>query len=216
MGRTVTGICTFCANGVRITLYHCLCQAPENQCGVEFAFFRYNSSVAEKKEEKESSLYATIDKSWYIRPVNARLRTSAGGIVVRRESDHILIALTREGDMEHYLLPKGGIEKKETLLEAARREILEEAGIKELFLLGELGVRERLDFDKRRWITTHYFLFSTFQFDFDPADLSRDYRPGWFDLHALPPMLWPEQQKLIEDNREKIIKAVFHKPEEGK
>ena len=41
----------------------------------------------------------------------------------------ILVALTREGDMAHYLLPKGGVEKGESLLEAARREIQEEAGI---------------------------------------------------------------------------------------
>lgn len=158
----------------------------------------------------EATFFAetSIDASWYIRPEKVKTRTSAGGIVVRRDGERILVALTREGDMAHYLLPKGGVEKGESLLEAARREIQEEAGISDLTLRDELGARERFDFLKRRWITTHYYLFSTAQIETAPTDESRDYNVGWFDLNALPPMLWPEQRELIEMNRDKII-AVF-------
>ena len=140
-----------------------------------------------------------IDATWYLQPKSGKTRTSAGGIVLRREGERTLIALTRVAGMTRYVLPKGGVEKGETLLQAARREIEEEAGISDLTLLSVLGSRERLDFEKRKWITTHYFLFSTEQITPRPTDKNYDYEVHWFDLQALPPMFWPEQRELAEE-----------------
>jgi ADP-ribose pyrophosphatase YjhB (NUDIX family) len=147
-----------------------------------------------------------IDDSWYMRPSGTRDRTSAGGVVVRKDgSGRVLVALTGEPGFEGYVLPKGGVEQGEALLDAARREIAEEAGFTELTLLAEIGTRERLSYDRRRWITTHYFLFRTEQSDPQPTDPRHAYLVRWFDLDApLPPMIWPEQRALLETERERI------------
>jgi len=81
-----------------------------------------------------------IDQTWYEQPDNIKERISAGGVVVRRaENGTLLVALVRERDFLDYVLPKGGVEPGETLEQAARREIEEEASLHELQLLGKLG-----------------------------------------------------------------------------
>jgi 8-oxo-dGTP diphosphatase len=147
-----------------------------------------------------------IDDTWYVRPSGARDRVSAGGVVARRDaSGRLLVALTGEPEMDGYILPKGGVEQGETLRDAARREIAEEAGFTDLTFLVEMGTRERLSYDRRRWITTHYFLFRTEQVDAHPTDPRHAYLVRWFDLDApLPRMIWPEQRALLETERERI------------
>jgi 8-oxo-dGTP pyrophosphatase MutT (NUDIX family) len=145
-----------------------------------------------------------IDDSWYVRPEGVTDRTSAGGIVVRRgDGGRIWVALTSEGLGAH-VLPKGGVEAGESLEQAARREIQEEAGLTDLTLLGSLGARSRLNWNKKRWITTHYFLFATRQEHGTPTDPNRLYRLTWGDLDDLPAIYWPEQRALIEENRAAI------------
>ncbi len=145
-----------------------------------------------------------IDETWYRRSPDLPLRTSAGGVVVRRESDRLLVALVREAPHMERILPKGGVEPGESLEDAARREIAEEAGLTDLECLSPLGVRERLNYVRSTWITIHYFLFLTDQVSGDPSDTEHDYHLEWWPLDALPPMLWPEQRRLIKDNRERI------------
>ncbi len=150
-----------------------------------------------------------VDESWYTRPEGLPDRTSAGGVVVRREDDRLLIALVGgEGARTGYILPKGGVEPGETLVEAARREIGEEAGLSQLVFLGELGAQARLNWARTCWTTVHYFLFSTQQVEGRPTDEDYDYRLEWFPLDALPDLFWPEQQRLIETNREAIKAAL--------
>jgi 8-oxo-dGTP pyrophosphatase MutT (NUDIX family) len=148
-----------------------------------------------------------IDASWYTRLPNTASRTSAGGIVVRIENGKPLIALVKEEPFAVFL-PKGGIEPGEDLEGAALREIEEEAGLSDLRLVEYLGTRERLGFSKQKWITTHYFLFVTRQEQGKPTDVSHAYSCEWFPLDALPEMLWPEQQELVEGCREKIASLV--------
>ena len=150
-----------------------------------------------------------IDESWYTRPEGVPDRTSAGGVVVRREEDRILIALVGgEGARAGYILPKGGLEPGETLVEAARREIEEEAGLSQLVFLRELGTLERLNWARTCWTTVHYFLFSTEQVEGKPTDADYDYRLEWFPLDALPDLFWPEQRRLIEENCEAVRAAL--------
>ncbi|MCU0295562.1 MAG: NUDIX hydrolase [Candidatus Nanopelagicales bacterium] len=88
--------------------------------------------------------------------------TSAGGLVVRREDDEILVALIARFDRRHRLvwsLPKGHVEQGETVEEAALREVLEETGL-QAEIVEPLGV---IDFwfaveDRRIHKTVHHFL----------------------------------------------------------
>lgn len=66
-------------------------------------------------------------------------RASAGGIVVGPTGDIVLVHQWGNS----WSFPKGGIEEGESALEAARREIYEEAGIVNLLLVDELGSYER-------------------------------------------------------------------------
>ncbi|GEM_PF-291914 len=139
-----------------------------------------------------------IDATWYQRPPGIKERISAGGIVVRTTPEGPLIAFAREQNHPLYVLPKGGVEAGETIEEAARREILEEAGISDLQVVRYLGTRPRLNYRKDRWMVIHYFLFTTQQVEGTPTHTERHYGLWWFPLSSLPPMLWPEQRQLIE------------------
>jgi len=145
--------------------------------------------------------WVVIDDSWFVRPEGIRTRRSAGGIIVRRDAEgRIHVALVRgEGDGVGYILPKGGIDRGESIEAAARREIEEEAGLGGLRLLERLGSLSRLSFDRRRWITTHYFLFETEQEEARPTDPHVPYTTDWHPLDApIPKLFWPEQQELLE------------------
>jgi 8-oxo-dGTP pyrophosphatase MutT (NUDIX family) len=145
-----------------------------------------------------------IDNTWYQRPDRARTRTSAGGVVVRLAERDVMVALVLEAEMTLFVLPKGGVEKGETYEQAARREIVEEAGLSDLHLLRPLATLERLSYNKKNWITTHYFLFATDQIEGRPTDTRHHYGVWWFPIGALPVMLWPDQQALIQSNAELI------------
>ncbi len=101
-------------------------------------------------------------------------------------------------------MPKGGVKEGEELLDAAKREIHEEAGLTRLQLHGYLGKRERMNITKRRWIIVHYFLFTTDQVSGTPTDQEKNHELKRFPIDTLPPMLWPEQRRLIIGNRKRI------------
>lgn len=128
--------------------------------------------------------------------------------MVRAKKNGIRIAMVREGKNFSYVLPKGHVEPGETFEIAARREIEEEAGISDLTLIAALGTRERLDFTKRFWKITHYFVFLTRQIRGKPMDPYTDYDPEWFPIEKLPDMFWPEQKELIETHRNQIVELV--------
>ena len=152
-----------------------------------------------------------IDKSWYVKPKDKNFPrdVSAGGVVLRFENEKMLIGLIKDPQFSDYLLRKGRSEKGENFEEAAKREIAEETGIYNLTLISELGIKERLTFKKNEWRTTHYFLFLTTQKS-GTQDLQEDedYTLEWFDFEKLPPMFWPEQKELIEENHEKIKRLI--------
>jgi 8-oxo-dGTP pyrophosphatase MutT (NUDIX family) len=143
-----------------------------------------------------------IDESWYRRPPGVLEHTSAGGVVVRSVDRQLFVALIREGGQPGYVLPKGHVKPGESLDEAARREVSEEAGLAGLNALGEIAVRERLNLKKTSWKRTHYFLYLV-----DPSSSTHG-QAEWFSLVALPVMFWPEQRELLETYRSQIAVLV--------
>ncbi len=96
-----------------------------------------------------------INESWFVRPPGVPEDLDAGGVVVRSENNQWLVALVRERMTSHYILPKGKVETGESLEQAARREIQEEAGLRNLHLTAYLGSYERLNYARTRWKKTH-------------------------------------------------------------
>jgi len=105
-----------------------------------------------------------IDKSWYVKP-NGDFpeRLAAGGVVVRKENNEILIGLLKDKKYEGYMLPKGGIKGGERAEDATKREVSEETGINNLNLICFLGRRERPSLERDKWHITSYYLFKTSQ-----------------------------------------------------
>lgn len=152
-----------------------------------------------------------IDNSWYIKPTGKNFphKINGGGVVVRKSGSEILIALIRDRNFNDYNLPKGGVEKGEDVAKAAAREVSEEAGLNNLIFICELGTEERLTFEKDKWATTHYFLFTTNQVKGEQnLQEDEDFEVGWFNINNLPNLFWPEQKKLIENNLSKIKASV--------
>lgn len=65
---------------------------------------------------------------------------SAGGVVFRREGE-ILWLVIRPAGSRQWRLPKGWIEPGESSIEAAQREVAEEAGVK-TEVLGKVGIEK--------------------------------------------------------------------------
>lgn len=94
------------------------------------------------------------------------------------------------------------------MIAAARREVLEEAGLSQLRLIQKLGSLERLTFTKNRWSIAHFFLFQTDQIEGTPTDTEHHYGVWWFPIDDLPAFFWPEQRELIDQNRALITTAI--------
>ncbi len=97
---------------------------------------------------------------------------SAGGVVLNRKGD--VLVVSQHGSS--WSLPKGHIEKGEDPMEAARREIYEESGVKNLTLVQELGSYQRYRIslqggdDTRLLKTIFMFLFYTPEKELRPRD----------------------------------------------
>jgi ADP-ribose pyrophosphatase YjhB (NUDIX family) len=68
-----------------------------------------------------------------------KVSESAGGVVLSPKGE--VLVVSQNGDS--WSLPKGHVAAGESELEAARREIYEESGVKELELMKKLGTYER-------------------------------------------------------------------------
>lgn len=89
----------------------------------------------------------------------ARVETSSGGVVFRRDDRGIGFLLIRD-PYENWGLPKGHIEGGETAAEAALREVREETGLCELELVMQLPTIDWFFRDRGRLIHKfcHFFL----------------------------------------------------------
>lgn len=140
------------------------------------------------------------------------VRPSAGGIVVGTDGRIVLV----EQHGNSWSFPKGGIEKGETPLEAALREIQEETGLQSLTCHADLGTYTRYSLDitgahenkalgmRPRTI----FLFSTEETRLAPADAEVT-RAAWVTItDALQRLTHPKDKEFLRTVQEKVRTAL--------
>lgn len=111
-------------------------------------------------------------------------------------------------------LPKGGLERGESVLEAARREAREETGLDELSLLGELGSYSRSSVDElgriddSRWKHITVLLFSAPARPLLPEDPDNP-EARWVTVEdALTLLTHPADCEFVEQNQYRIRTAM--------
>src|SRR3989338_63883 len=97
---------------------------------------------------------------------------SAGGVVINKNGEVLVVNQKNSS----WSLPKGGIEEGENPLEAAKREIYEESGIKNLTFIKQLPSYQRFKIgkdggeDKSELKSISMFLFKTDEMELGPID----------------------------------------------
>jgi 8-oxo-dGTP pyrophosphatase MutT (NUDIX family) len=123
---------------------------------------------------------------------------SAGGVVVRRGAEGLEVALVGRGTPVRWGLPKGGLERGETLDRAAVREAQEETGLR-VRLVAPVG-------DIQYWFATrgvrhqktvHFFLMEAVGGDLQDHDWEND-EAAWFPADvALATMAFPNEVAMV-------------------
>ncbi len=131
---------------------------------------------------------------------------SAGGIVLNEEG--LVLVVSQHGTS--WSLPKGHIDPGEDKLTAARREIYEESGVKDVELVNDLGSYGRYRIGpnggetKSEYKTIHMFLFRTKQKNLRPID-PHNPEARWIDKHKVAGMLThPKDREFFNSVIEKI------------
>lgn len=126
---------------------------------------------------------------------------SAGGVVLNRRGQ--VLVVNQRG--KSWSLPKGHIEAGEDVLAAARREIYEESGLKELVLVKLLGSYERPRIGKHggedgaelKHLT--FFLFTSSEEELGPIDPDNP-EARWVDPSAVADLLThPRDQEFFRE-----------------
>ncbi len=113
-----------------------------------------------KRDKKKKSESRPAMGGGSIKTAKLGRERSSGGIVVKKERGGMRILLIKD-PYDKWTWPKGKIDKGETLLETAMREIREEVGLKEIEVLSKIG---KTDYFYRRdgrliYKTVHVYLF---------------------------------------------------------
>ena len=91
-------------------------------------------AVKAKKTESVYIYHKNIKKLWKIFIKKFPIIDAAGGLVERSDDKFLFIYRNNKWD-----LPKGGVEKKELIIEAAQREVKEETGLADLIVINKIG-----------------------------------------------------------------------------
>lgn len=127
-------------------------------------------------------------------PAGLPLRPGVGAVILRGE----WLAVVREADGT-LTLPKGGIESDEDLQTALRREVHEETGLTEFTVLADLGIWERENLARTRWVQNRFFLCETEQTSGVP--LEPGYALEWRPFNAPPALFWADQLEVLAQAR---------------
>ena len=105
-----------------------------------FMFIKYSSAaqiIKALKSTKNTKVYLyhkNLDKLWKTFKKQFPVIEAAGGLVERTDNKLLFIFRNNKWD-----LPKGGVEKNELIIEAAKREVTEETGVADLIVQNPLS-----------------------------------------------------------------------------
>ena len=127
-------------------------------------FIKYTSvtqiikALKSSKNSKVFLYHKDIDKLWKGFKKKFPIVEAAGGLVKRTDNKFLFIYRNNKWD-----LPKGGVEKKELIIDAAKREVIEETGVSDIIV--EKKISETYHIFKKgkrfRLKKTYWFKMST-------------------------------------------------------
>lgn len=152
------------------------------------------------------------------RRLGVRKELSAGGVVARQENGVWFVALlmTEHKRGKVWVLPKGHVElaTRERISDAARREVEEEAGVRDLSVKNQLGVT-RFRFQAETAVvykTVHYFLMTTQQKELTPQVEEGLLEARWFLIdEAIKNLQYDTDQDIVRRARD-ILTGVSQPP----
>jgi ADP-ribose pyrophosphatase YjhB (NUDIX family) len=121
---------------------------------------------------------------------------SAGGVVINKYGE--VLVVSQRGTS--WSLPKVHLNEGESILKAAKREIEEESGIKDLRLIKELGSYERPGINNPLEVKTiHMYLFKTDEINLKPIDPANP-EARWIDMDKVNNFLTAEKDREFFDS----------------
>jgi 8-oxo-dGTP diphosphatase len=128
------------------------------------------------------------------------------GVLVVNGDGHILLSprLKKYGYMK-LALPGGHVEWMETLVQTARREVFEEAGIR----LGKIEEMRDYTEELNRKLNKHYATFYLIA-KLPKGQIAKDMEPhkhgpwGWYDPFKLPNRAWNPTKRLVKRSGKQI------------
>lgn len=111
--------------------------------------------------------------------------TSAGAVILREVEGQLKVALAQRARANKvWVLPKGHVEKGESLEQAALREVFEETGLSNVQLITYLGAIPRESIKSNGEVeqkTIHFYLaYAPFESQSQAPTDARFIEPGWF------------------------------------
>ena len=159
-------------------------------------------AVKAKKTESVYIYHKNIKKLWEIFTKKFPIIDAAGGLVERSDDKFLFIYRNNRWD-----LPKGGVEKKELIIEAAQREVKEETGLADLIVINKIGetyhiFKKGKNFRLKR---TYWFkMKSDYQGELFPQEEEGIISAEWINKKRIPEIL----KKAYENIKEIVSKVI--------
>ena len=159
-------------------------------------------AVKAKKTESVYIYHKNIKKLWEIFTKKFPIIDAAGGLVERSDGKILFIYRNNRWD-----LPKGGVEKKELIIEAAQREVKEETGLADLIVINKIGetyhiFKKGKNFRLKR---TYWFkMKSDYQGELFPQEEEGITSVEWINKKRIPEIL----KKAYENIKEIVSKVI--------
>ena len=159
-------------------------------------------AVKSKKTESVYIYHKNIKKLWEIFTKKFPIIDAAGGLVERSDGKILFIYRNNRWD-----LPKGGVEKKELIIEAAQREVKEETGLADLIVINKIGETYHIFNNGKnfRLKRTYWFkMKSDYQGELFPQEEEGITSVEWINKKRIPEIL----KKAYENIKEIVSKVI--------